>query len=83
MSTGRAGDYPFDNSADSSQQGLYVMWFSRLFYAGVLIGLAFGMVIGAALADGKKDVNYTAIAGVGTILAIIAGVTIRSGSTKS
>jgi hypothetical protein len=55
----------------------------KQFLGGVLFGLAFGMMFGAALAEGKKEVNYTSMAGVGSILAI-AGVSMaRSGSPKS
>jgi hypothetical protein len=55
------------------------MRFPKQFLGGVLVGLAFGILSGAALADGKK-VNYTSIAGVGSILAIVGVATARAGS---
>jgi hypothetical protein len=59
------------------------MWFKKQFVGGVLVGLAFGMFIGAALAEGKKEVNYTSMAGVGVILIIAGGAAARAGSFKS
>jgi hypothetical protein len=41
------------------------------------------MFIGAALAEGKKEVNYTSMAGVGIILVITGVATARAGSPKS
>ena len=46
-------------------------------------GLAFGMLIGAALAEGKKEVNYTSIAGVGSMLALAGVLIARGRSPKS
>lgn len=59
------------------------MWFTKQFVGGVLFGLAFGMFLGAALAEGKKAVNYTSMAGVGIILVITGVATARAGSPKS
>jgi hypothetical protein len=59
------------------------MWFTKQFVGGVLFGLAFGMFIGAALAEGKKEVNYTSMAGVGIILVIAGAATVRRGSPKA
>jgi hypothetical protein len=59
------------------------MSFPKSFFGGVLFGLAFGMMIGAYLAEGKQTVNYTSMAGVGSLLAL-AGVAIaRAGSPRS
>jgi hypothetical protein len=59
------------------------MRFPKQFFGGALLGLAFGIMIGASLAEGRKEVNYTGLAGVGSLLAI-AGVAIaRAGSPKS
>jgi hypothetical protein len=59
------------------------MRFPKQFVGGVLAGLAFGILIGAALVEGKKEVNYTMIAGMGSIMAL-AGVAIARGrSPKS
>jgi hypothetical protein len=59
------------------------MKFPKQFLGGILFGLAFGIILGAALAEGKKEVNYTSMAGVGIIL-VIAGVAMaRAGSAKS
>ena len=55
----------------------------KQFVGGVLFGLAFGMFIGAALAEGKKEVNYTSMAGVGILLVIVGVVSARAGSPKS
>jgi hypothetical protein len=55
----------------------------RLVFGGALIGLAFGMLIGAYLAEGKEHVNYTSIAGVGSILAVCGGASIRASAIKS
>jgi hypothetical protein len=57
--------------------------FTRQFFGGVLFGLAFGLMLGAALAYGKKQVNYTSIAGVGILLVIAGAAMARSGSAKS
>ena len=59
------------------------MWFTKQFAGGVLFGLAFGMFIGAALAEGKKEVNYTSMAGVGMILVIAGVAAARAGSPRS
>jgi hypothetical protein len=57
--------------------------FPKQFFGGILVGLAFGLLLGAALAEGKKEVNYTSMAGVGSLWAL-AGVAIaRAGSPKS
>lgn len=56
------------------------MSFPKQFLGGFLVGLAFGILLGAALADGKKEVNYTSIAGVGSILAIVGVTTARASS---
>ncbi len=53
------------------------MTFPRQFVGGILVGLAFGILLGAALADGKKDVNYTSMAGVGSLLALAGVLTAR------
>jgi hypothetical protein len=54
------------------------MRFPKQFFGGVLFGLAVGIMIGAYLAEGKKEVNYTSIAGVGSLMAF-AGVAIARG----
>jgi hypothetical protein len=59
------------------------MRFPKQFFGGVLVGLAFGILLGASLAEGKKDVNYTQLAGVGIMLAIVGVATARAGSPKS
>jgi hypothetical protein len=56
------------------------MRFPKQFLGGVLVGLAFGILCGAALVEGKKEVNYTQLAGVGTILAIVGVATARAAS---
>jgi hypothetical protein len=59
------------------------MRFPKQFLGGILVGLAFGILIGAALVEREKEVNHTKLAGIGALLAI-AGVTIaRAGSPKS
>jgi hypothetical protein len=59
------------------------MRFPKQFFGGVLVGLAFGVMLGATMVEGEKEVNYTKLAGVGSLLAI-AGVAIaRAGSPKS
>jgi hypothetical protein len=64
-------------------EGSCSMRFTRQFFGGIVVGLALGMFLGAALAEGKKEVNYTSMAGVGGLL-IVAGVAMaRSGSPKS
>ena len=59
------------------------MRFPKQFLGGVLVGLAFGILIGAALAEGKKEVNYTSIAGVGSMLALAGVLIARGRSPKS
>jgi hypothetical protein len=59
------------------------MRFPKQFFGGVLVGLAFGIMLGAALAEGKKEVNYTSIAGVGSLLAIAGVAMARAGSPRS
>ena len=59
------------------------MWFTKQFVGGILFGVAFGMFIGAALGQGKKEVNYTSMAGVGIILGVTGVATARAGSPKS
>jgi hypothetical protein len=58
------------------------MKFPKQFFGGIMFGLAFGLIFGAALADGKKEVNYTSIAGVGSLLAIGGVLMARGGSPK-
>ena len=60
--------------------GLYTMRFPKQFVGGVLVGPAFGIVSGAALVEGEKEVNYTKLASVGTILAIVGVATARAAS---
>jgi membrane-associated protease RseP (regulator of RpoE activity) len=59
------------------------MWFTKQFVGGILFGVAIGMFIGAALAEGKKEINYTSMAGVGIVLVITGVATARAGSPKS
>jgi hypothetical protein len=59
------------------------MRFAKVFIGGIFVGLAFGMLIGAALAEGEQHVSYTKIAGVGTILAIIGVATARMAAAKA
>jgi hypothetical protein len=59
------------------------MRFSKQFLGGILVGLAFGMPLGAAWAERSNAVNYTAMAGVGIILAIVGVAAARQGSPKS
>jgi hypothetical protein len=59
------------------------MRFPKQFFGGVLVGLAFGIMLGAALAEGKKEVNYTSMAGVGSLLAIAGVAMARAGSPRS
>jgi hypothetical protein len=59
------------------------MRFTKQFFGGILVGLGFGIFLGAALVEGKKEVNYTSIAGVGSLLAMAGGVMARAGSPKS
>jgi hypothetical protein len=68
------------NGTTTSPGGSFKMKFPRQFVGGILFGLAFGMFIGAALAEGKKEVNYTSMAGVGIILVITGVATARAGS---
>jgi len=58
------------------------MMFSRQFFGGILVGLAFGILLGAGLAEGKKEVNYTSMAGVGSLLALAGALIARAGSPK-
>ena len=53
------------------------------FFGGILVGLAFGMLIGAAIAEKQKVVNYSSMAGVGVMLAIVGMVAAQRGSPKS
>jgi hypothetical protein len=59
------------------------MRFPKQFIGGALFGLAFGLLLGAALAEGKKKVNYTSMAGVGSLLALTGVLTARAGSPKT
>jgi hypothetical protein len=59
------------------------MRFPKQFFGGVLVGLAFGILLGAALAEREKEVNYTKLAGVGILLTITGVATARAGSPKS
>jgi hypothetical protein len=59
------------------------MRFTKQFFGGILVGLAFGILLGAALAEGKKEVNYTSMAGVGSLLVLAGGLMARAGSPKS
>jgi hypothetical protein len=56
---------------------------SKQFFGGILVGLAIGTLIGAALAEGKKEVNYTSMAGVGSLVALAGGLIARGTSPKS
>jgi hypothetical protein len=56
------------------------MRFPKQFLGGVLVGLAFGILCGAALVEGETKVNYTKLAGVGILLAIVGVATARAGS---
>jgi hypothetical protein len=58
------------------------MGFTKQFFGGILIGLAFGMFIGAALAENKRA-NSTGMAGVGIILTITGMAAARAGSPRS
>ena len=55
---------------------------SRPVVAGILFGLAFGMFLGAALAENKRA-NSTSMAGVGVILAVTGVAAARAGSSRS
>ena len=80
---GAAGTIRSTKRHDYHPQGSYTMRFPKQFFGGVLFGLALGIIIGTYLAEGKKEVNYTSMAGVGMILAV-AGVSMaRAGSPKS
>lgn len=59
------------------------MRFSKQFVGGILVGLALGMFLGAALAENQKKVNYTSLAGVGMILVITGVAAARAGAPKS
>jgi hypothetical protein len=63
------------HSFPSHPQGSFTMRFTKQFFGGILVGLALGTFIGAALVEGKKDVNYTTLAGVGSLL-VVTGVAI-------
>src|SRR3954463_3427201 len=77
---GAAGTIRSTNRHDFDPRGSYTMRFPRQFFGGVLVGLAFGMLLGGALVDRQKKFNSTSMAGVGAMLAL-AGVAIaRSGS---
>jgi hypothetical protein len=71
------------NGTTTIRKGSYTMKFPKQFIGGVLFGLAFGMLLGASLAEGKKEVNYTSMAGVGSLLAIAGVAMARAGSPKS
>jgi hypothetical protein len=58
------------------------MKFPRQFIGGVVFGLAFGLLLGAALGEGQKKVNYTSIAGVGSLLALAGVLIARERSPK-
>jgi F0F1-type ATP synthase assembly protein I len=84
VSPRRDGYNPFDIRHDDHWQDSHTMRISKQFFGGVLVGLAIGMLLGAALVEGQKKVNYTKIAGVGVILVTIAGVVIaRAGPPKT
>jgi hypothetical protein len=68
---------------DDNPQGSFTMKFPKQFFGGVLVGLAFGILFGAALVEGKKEVNYTSMAGVGSLLAIAGVAMARAGAPKS
>jgi hypothetical protein len=53
------------------------------FLGGILVGLAFGMPLGAYLVEGEKEPNYTKLAGIGAILAVAGVATARVGASKS
>lgn len=55
----------------------------KQFIGGILVGLAFGMFLGAALGERQKKVNYTSLAGVGIILVITGVASAWAGSPKS
>ena len=59
------------------------MRFPKQFVGGVLVGLAFGILLGAALVEREKEVNYPKLAGVGALLAIGGVAIARAGSPKS
>jgi len=59
------------------------MRFPKQFFGGVLVGLAFGMLLGGALVDRQKKFNSTPMAGVGAMLALVGVAIARSGSPKS
>ena len=59
------------------------MKFPNQFVGGALVGLAFGILLGAAVVEGKKEVQYSQLGGVGAILAIAGMATARAGSPKS
>jgi hypothetical protein len=81
VSAGRAvGTIRSTKRHDYHPPGSYTMRFPKQFFGGVLVGLAFGILLGAALVEGKKDVNYSQLGGVGAILAIVGVATARAGS---
>jgi hypothetical protein len=47
------------------------MWHLMQFAGGILVGLAFGILLGAYMVEGEKEVNYTKLAGIGAILAVV------------
>lgn len=55
----------------------------KQFIGGILVGLAFGIMLGAALVEGKKKVNYTSMAGVCMLLAITGVAAARAASPRS
>ena len=59
------------------------MKFPNQFIGGTSVGLAFGFRLGAALAEGRKVVNCTPIAGVGILLIVTGAATSQSGRFKS
>jgi hypothetical protein len=54
------------------------MGLTRQFAGGVLVGLAFGLMIGAWLSSGQGAANTGSMAGVGIMLAIIGVIGARS-----
>jgi hypothetical protein len=53
----------------------------KQFFGGVLVGVVFGMLIGAALVEGI-DSDIIKRAGVGAILAFAGVLIVRQGSSK-
>jgi len=79
----RDGYDPLETRHDYHPQGPYIMSFPRQFFGGILVGLGLGMLIGAALAEGQQQVNYTSMAGVGSLLAVAGVAMARWGSPKT